>query len=672
MGEIWKRQWSDFGAAVKGSCFLAWHLGIHLVKIAAISPHILFLVTISALLRLSLRLLLTAALFSTPALAAPPDAPTNFTLTWNATGLINCSWRDRSNNEVGFFVSYRTTPGAAWSNYDTLAANTTTYSNMPTGWPGCSSFEWAIRAYRGVPAPDDISISNIVTVIAPPRVTSAAYVSGNTGVTFNHQLTTACPAPVWTASPLPPGFTFNASTGTIGGTPAAVSKTTVNVTLTSGGVTVNQTLKIHIFRPVPATVAPANNTPLADRTLRRNAAATLVDLSAHFSDPDVTDASRLVFNTGTIDFLYYPEAAPATVTNFKGYISRGDFVNTIIHRSIPGFVLQGGGYKAAAGTPSIARQPAVVNEPEITNGYSTVAMAKSGGDPNSATSEYFISLANNASNLNNQNEGFAVFARVPASGMAVASNIASLCIFSFAATNGVLTDCPVTTFGPCPTPKPATPAFDAAALVKMISAGPVAPLSYAVQSSAPLICGAAVNAGQLTLTPLAAGTATITVTATDLDSLSISRSFNVTVEEHLADWLAAQNFPNGSDATATADPDKDNGQNIMEFGLMTNPQSPTPVPVPPSGLATIGADQFLTLSFPVRKLTGSGFLYTVESQNGLTGAWTPAWTSANGFAHAQVVSFTDLPDRTNVTIRDTQPIAPGAIRFIRLRGTDTP
>ena len=73
-----------------------------------------------------------------------------------------------------------------------------------------------------------------------------------------------------------------------------------------------------------------------------------------------------------------------------------------------------------------------------------------------------------------------------------------------------------------------------------------------------------------------------------------------------------------------------------------------------------------------RKQAGSSFLYTVESQDGLTGAWTPVWTSANGFAHAQVDAFTDQPDRTNVTIRDTAAITAGAPRFVRLRVTDTP
>ena len=61
----------------------------------------------------------------------------------------------------------------------------------------------------------------------------------------------------------------------------------------------------------------------------------------------------------------------------------------------------------------------------LKNNRGTVAMAKLGSDPNSATSEFFISLANNAANLNNQNEGFTVFARVAGNGMTVADAIAA-------------------------------------------------------------------------------------------------------------------------------------------------------------------------------------------------------------------------------------------------------
>ena len=614
----------------------------------------------------------SAALLCTTALATPPTAPTGLTLTWSNAGVINAAWTDRSNNEDGFYVTYRTSPLDQFNIYGTVGPNVATFTSTASSWTGCTSFEWAVFAYKGTGAAQETASSNIVTVIAPPRVTSAVYMSALTGTAFTHTLTTACTAPVWTASPIPPGLTFTAATGVISGIPTAAGRNTVNVTLTAGGKTVNHTLKIHVFRPVPALAAPAATVPLSNQLLRRSVPPAPVDLALHFNDPDVSDATRLVFNTGTMDFVYYPAAAPANVANFKGYITRGDLVNTIIHRSLPGFVLQGGGYKAQAGTPGITRQPPVVNEPEISNTRGTVAMAKSASNPDSATSEFFVSLADNASNLNNQNEGFTVFARVPAAGMIVADAIAALCTFDYSAINGVLPNCPVTIFVPCPIPKPATPAFEPAALVKLISAGAVAPLSYSVSSSAPLVCGASVNVAQLSLTPLAAGTAEINVTATDLDNQSSSRTFNVTVEEHLSEWLAAQGFPSPGDAAASADPDKDGGVNIMEYGLMTNPQSALPVSAPMTGTTTVAANTFLTLAFPVRKFTGPGFLYTVEAAAALNGPWSAVWTSAQGFAHAQVLAATDLPDRTNVTIRDTTVIAPGTPRFVRLRVTDTP
>ena len=652
--------------------------------------------TLPSFLRLGLRLLLPAAILCTPALAAPPVAPLITSITWNASNSFNATWQDRSNNEGGFWLVYRTTTSGNFTKLGERGANLTSITFTPDStFRVCGViFEWAIVAWKGTAGNEEYSFSpTTVELLAPPPTGTSQcppvfrttdYTSGSLNLPFSLQATAykrnnstgalvALTSGI-TATGLPPGMTISSS-GSITGAATAVGKYTVTLKAQeTSGPPGTKTLKLAIFRPVPVKVAPATDMPLADHALQGNGAPVLVDLNTHFNDPDVTEASRLVFNMGTIDFLYYSTAAPVTVANFKGYISRGDFVNTIIHRSIPGFVLQGGGYKAEAGTPSITRQPLpVINEPEITNGTGTVAMAKSGGSPNSATSEFFISLADNSLNLNNQNEGFAVFARVPDSGMAVASTIATLCIFDYTAINGVLSDCPLIPPASCLPGEP-TPPFDPAALVKMISAGPVEPLSYTVQSSDPLVCEAAVLATQLTLTPLAGGTATITVTATDLDNQAISRPFNVTVtvSNQLAAWLVAQNFPNPADATASANPDGDSGQNIMEFALMTDPQSATPVPAPQAGLTTVGGSQYLTLAFPVRKQAGSSFLYTVESQDGLSGAWTPVWTSANGFAHAQVASSTDLPDRTNVTIRDTAAITAGAPRFVRLRVTDTP
>ncbi len=604
--------------------------------------------------RLSILLLLSCS-----AMAAPPSAPSGLTMAWNNSGVLNGTWTDTSNNEVGFRVYYRTVGTTAWNFFGESVANSSSWTAAPTLWPGLLTFEWIVRAYKGSGvAIEESNPSNIYSVVAPPYMTSARWVSALTGQNFTYSFTTLQSSPVWNVAGLPSGLIFNGVAG-ISGVPVAHGRYTLDVSLTAGGKTLNTTLRIYVYRPVPALETPVNPVPLQNHTLRLSAAAS-VNLLAHFSDPDVSDASRLVFNTGTIDYLYYPTAAPLTVANFKGYISRGDYANTIIHRSIPGFVIQGGGYKAAPGTPEITRQPSVVNEPEITNGRATVSMAKSSNSPNSATSEYFISLADNAANLNNQNEGFTVFARIPESGMAVANSIAALQRRNYSTTNPVLSDCPVTN------PPPAAFAVDS--LVTLLSAGPVAPLSFAVQSSSPGVCGATLTDSSLNLSPLAAGSAVISVTATDLDGQNIERMFRVTVQESMGDWLATRNFSSQEGAMHDADPDGDGIRNIFEYAWIEDPLAATR-PLWPSLSVSTAGDQRLALKFPVRKYSGPGFRYTAFGAPSLAGPWAALWSSADGFTHERVSSLEDQADRTVVTVTDSEVVTPGSRRFLRVEVT---
>lgn len=124
-------------------------------------------------------------------------------------------------------------------------------------------------------------------------------------------------------------------------------------------------------------------------------------------------------NQGTILMEMLGDNAPNTVANFLDYVNDGDYDNSFIHRSIPGFVVQGGGFVTSSETfsslsqfSSVATDPAIVNEFGVSNTLGTVAMAKLGGDPNSATSQWFVNLSDNSSNLDNQNGGFTVFATV--------------------------------------------------------------------------------------------------------------------------------------------------------------------------------------------------------------------------------------------------------------------
>lgn len=123
---------------------------------------------------------------------------------------------------------------------------------------------------------------------------------------------------------------------------------------------------------------------------------------------------RFETNLGNIDVNLLSHAAPMTVANFLRYLNRGDYANSIFHRSVPNFVIQGGGYKVVNGSPQeIRSDPPVRNEFGTSNLRGTIAMAKVEGNANSATNQWFFNLSdNNAQNLDRQNGGFTVFGRV--------------------------------------------------------------------------------------------------------------------------------------------------------------------------------------------------------------------------------------------------------------------
>jgi peptidyl-prolyl cis-trans isomerase A (cyclophilin A) len=154
---------------------------------------------------------------------------------------------------------------------------------------------------------------------------------------------------------------------------------------------------------------------------------------------------RWLTTQGPIDLQLFDSAAPLTVANFLGYLNKGAYLGAMVHRSVPGFIIQTGGYTwvdTTVGIKKVAAGPAVANEFSATrsNLRGTIAMAKLGGNPNSATCEWFVNLANNAANLDEQNGGFTVFGRVTTSGMVVADKIAALKVVD---AGGVYTNLPV-------------------------------------------------------------------------------------------------------------------------------------------------------------------------------------------------------------------------------------
>ncbi|HMK13494.1 MAG TPA: peptidylprolyl isomerase [Burkholderiales bacterium] len=120
-------------------------------------------------------------------------------------------------------------------------------------------------------------------------------------------------------------------------------------------------------------------------------------------------------NLGTITLQLDAEKAPISVANFVKYVEGGFYSNTLFHRVIDGFMIQGGGFE-----PGMKQKTAFAQiQNEANNGLKneayTIAMART-SEPHSATSQFFINVANNAF-LNftaptAQGYGYCVFGRV--------------------------------------------------------------------------------------------------------------------------------------------------------------------------------------------------------------------------------------------------------------------
>ena len=144
---------------------------------------------------------------------------------------------------------------------------------------------------------------------------------------------------------------------------------------------------------------------------------------------------RVITSLGDFSIELFDDVTPVTVANFLNYVNSGRFNGTLIHRSVSNFIIQGGwlSYNAATNQlDPITLDVAIQNEFSVSNTRGTVAMAKVEGDPNSATSQWFVNLADNSANLDDQNGGFTAFGRVIGDGMTVVDNIAAQPTFTIA------------------------------------------------------------------------------------------------------------------------------------------------------------------------------------------------------------------------------------------------
>ena len=159
----------------------------------------------------------------------------------------------------------------------------------------------------------------------------------------------------------------------------------------------------------------------------------LVALSAAAASPGALAADPQVemrTSAGTIRLELYPQKAPKTVENFLRYVRDRHYDGTVLHRVIDGFMIQGGGfersYRQKPTRPPIANEAQAGVKAGLKNEVGTIAMART-SDPDSATAQFFINVANNAplnwGDTRGDGHGYAVFGKV-VSGLDVVMKIA--------------------------------------------------------------------------------------------------------------------------------------------------------------------------------------------------------------------------------------------------------
>ncbi|MCX8495427.1 MAG: peptidylprolyl isomerase [Akkermansiaceae bacterium] len=431
-----------------------------------------------------------------------------------------------------------------------------------------------------------------------------------------------------------------------------------------------------------AMLLPVLNTPIADRSGLANSPL-VVDVASAFKMEPIDD--QIVrfsswFRSGgvplSLDMAIFSNRAPITRQNFLKYVSDGDFVNSFIHRSVPGFVIQGGGFRlSSSGIEPVPTDPTIANEFGISNTLGTIAMAKLGSSPNSATSQWFVSLGGNSDILDPQNGGFTVFGRMTKATLSTAQLFGNPQFFPTWSFNSPFDELPLFYGYNSQTDDPLNNVilFNSVALAPLPAgqAGSNSTMSYSVisNSDSTIASTSMQSDGRLLVTPSVGKTGTISITVRATDSVGNTvddtLSVNVNLSDTYSTWASRNSFVGGQSGM-TQNPEGDVWNNLQEFAFLGDPAtSNSPANVVFQGVTGV-TQKSLTITFPVRKFT-QGLSYAVEASDALSGSWTEIWKSADGFASSRVVSAVEQADRTILTVKDLVFMSGQAKRFMRVK-----
>jgi peptidyl-prolyl cis-trans isomerase A (cyclophilin A) len=332
-----------------------------------------------------------------------------------------------------------------------------------------------------------------------------------------------------------------------------------------------------------------------------------------------TDTTVVRFSTslGPMDVQLYSDESPLNVANFLSYVNSGAYTNSIIHRSVVNFVVQGGGYFLGTDGYLLDDIPAnapVVGEHVISNTRGTLAMALSSG-PNTATNQWFFNTVDNSASLDGTADGgpFTVVGVITnAAGLAVMDAIAAVPIYDASGGNS------------------GSP-FGALPLINYVNTNAVTAQNFVTIFS-------------------------ITTVPPPLQYSTWQSAKFTTSQSNTPSFIAP-----------TATPWNDRTTNLLKYFCDINPSAPMSVAdqskLPTVGKTTIGSTTYMTLSFQQNAASLTDLTYTVQTSSDLQ-----TWTSVTSPTTVEVGSNPTTGD----AIMQVQIPVSGAEQFIRLSLTQQP
>jgi len=514
-------------------------------------------------------LLLHAALAAVaiiPARAVPPVAATQVKAYAPNQSRVHVAWQDNATDETAYYIDRWNPTAMAWDGVGLVPANVEVFR-----FAAPSTIEQEVK-YRVAPfktGENEENLNWVEATVTKPEGALDLYLNPNggspqevpegwearVGVPFTHQIEVYNGTPEsFTATGLGSitasvPVTLNSNTGVISGTVSSPGVYRIYIGITFDGGKVFE--QVRFLRVLPAASTPVVALPDFELPTQNIGVEGFLDIRQLFSDPARPKGAWFDTSQGSFIVALFDTATPKTVTNFLGYANRGDYNVSYVHRVAANFVVQGGGAGPASSTASptqwraVPKQAAVPNEPGISNTRGTIAMAKLGNNPDSATNEWFLSLSlgvldsgdpptlrYNPEILDRQNGGFTAFGRVVGTaGQAVVDSFNNLQRANYGplitgVTNMSLGEVPVNDII-----APSTPGANSLVYVYSISECPPVAITL-LGNSNPSVLNASVSGMALYLKSLGPeGTTNLTLRATNLDGNTVNFVLPVTIED---------------------------------------------------------------------------------------------------------------------------------------------